>query len=177
MIKFKNDNLKFSGNYRGEVMSNTDPDMLGRIKVKIHGVFNGIATADIPWAIPAFPISRGSGSGFGYFSVPEVGSFVWCFFEQEDVYQPVYFAEAADGVHGLPSERTTNYPSRKVLKTKNGIVIYIDDASGSQEIKVSHPSGSYVMIDSNGKILIHGGDITIDGGAIVIDGTSVSINP
>lgn len=177
MIKFKNDNLKFPGNYRGQVVSNTDPDMLGRIKVEIFGVFTGISSDDIPWAIPALPISSGAGSGFGSFAVPEVGSLVWCFFEKEDVYQPVYFAEAVDRIHGLPSERTTNYPSRKVLKTKNGIVIYIDDTSGSQEVKVSHPSGSYVTIDSDGKILIHGGDITIDGGAIIIDGTSVDINP
>jgi len=175
MISFTKDTLKFNGNYRGKVVSNTDPSSLGRIKVEVFGVFDGIDAEDIPWAVPAFPLSSGAGVGYGSFAVPEVDSHVWCFFESGDIYQPVYFAEAADGVHGLPSERTTNYPSRKVIKTKSGIVIYIDDSD--EEVKVSHPSGTYIEIDQNGKVIIHGGDITIEGGDIVIDGTTVNINP
>lgn len=170
MIKFKKHNLQFLGNYRGIVVSNTDSSMLGRIKVEVYGVFDGIDADDIPWAIPALPISSGAGSGFGSFAVPEVGSLVWCFFEQGSLYQPVYFAEATDGIHGLPAERTTNYPSRKVIKTKNGIAIYIDDSTGSQEIKISHPGGASLTIDDSG-------NITIAGTAIVIEGTTVSINP
>jgi len=161
MINFKRDTLKFSGNYRGKVVSNTDPSSFGRVKVEIFGVFDGIASASIPWAVPAFSLSSGAGVGYGSFTVPEVGSYVWCFFENGDVYQPVYFAEAADGVHGLPSERTTNYPSRKVIKMKSGIVIYIDDSA--EEIEVGHPSGAFLKIDGSGNI--------------IITGTTVSINP
>lgn len=178
MINFKNDSLKFSGNYRGVVLSNTDPNMLGRIKVEVQGVYDGIIAADIPWAIPALSIFSGAGIGYGSFAVPEVGSFVWCFFEHENIYQPVYFAEATDGVHGVPSERTTNYPNRKVLKTKNGIVILVDDTSGSQEIKINHPTGSSIIIDSNGIITIIGSsDIAIQGtGNVNITGATVNIN-
>ena len=150
-----------TGFYRGTVVDNADPDQLGRVKVNIFGVFDGMPTANLPWAIPALPIFSGAGSGFGYSAVPEVGSYVWCFFEAGDLYQPVCFAEAPDGVHGLPTERTTNYPFRKVWKTKNGIVIYIDDTD--KEVKVEHPSGAYVKIDSTGNILI--------------SGTTVSLNP
>lgn len=154
MINFKRDKLKFTGNFRGKVVSNADPSSLGRIKVEIFGVFDDIASANIPWAVPAFPLSSGAGVGYGSFAVPEVGSYVWCFFENGDVYQPVYFAEAADGVHGLPSERTTNYPSRKIIKTKCGTVIYVDDSTGD------------VIIDATG-----------GSGNVVIKGSSVSINP
>jgi len=175
MIEFKSDNLKFPGNYRGKVLDNVDSSQFGRIKVEIFGIFDGIAAADIPWAVPAFPISSGAGSGYGSFSVPEIGTYVWCFFEYGDMYQPVYFAEASDGVHGLPTERTTNYPSRKVLKTKNDIVVYIDDSA--KEIKIVHPEGSYIEITSDGKINVSGGDISVTGEAIVISGTTVHINP
>lgn len=160
MINFISDTLEFYGNYRGKVVSNADPSSFGRIKVEIFGVFDDIAAADIPWAVPAFPLSSGAGIGYGSFAVPEVDSYVWCFFEKGDLYQPVYFAEAADGVHGLPSERTTNYPSRKVMKTKSGIVIYIDDSSG--EIKVDHPSGAYLKIDGSGNITIKGTVVNIN---------------
>lgn len=177
MITFKKDTLKFAGNYRGKVVSNADSSNLGRIKVEIFGVFDGIAAADIPWAVPAFPLSSGAGVGFGSFAVPEVDSYVWCFFESEDHNQPVYFAEATDGVHGLPSERITNYPSRKVFKTKSGVIIYIDDSS--DEIKISQPSGTHLTIDGSGNITLSSvGAITVSGtGAVTISGSSVNINP
>lgn len=154
MIKFEKDTLKFGGMYRGKVLYNYDSSKLGRIKVEVFGVFDGIAASDLPWAIPAKPLFAGAGAGFGCFAVPEVGSYVWCFFESEDYNQPVYFAEATDGVHGLPSERTINYPSRKIIKTKCGTVIYIDD--------------------SNGNVVI---DATEGSGSITIKGISVDINP
>ena len=175
MITFKKDTLKFFGNYRGKVVSNADSSMLGRIKVEVLGVLDGISAVNLPWAVPAFPIFSGAGSNFGSFAVPEVNSYVWCFFERGDVYQPVYFAEAPDGIHGLPSERTTNYPDRKVWKTPNGITVIVDDAD--LEIYVNHPSGTSVVIDTNGKITLTGGDITISGEAVVIEGTTVNINP
>jgi len=169
MIKTKKIKLdKYSGFYRGFVLDNLDPKKLGRIKVNIHGVFDRIPSQHLPWATPAEPIFSGAGLGYGNFNVPEVGSYVFCFFEANDLYQPVYFAEALDGVHGLPVERTTNYPYRKVQKTKNGIVIIIDDSA--KEIYVNHPSGSYLKIDESGNIVINGEGITISG-------TSVDINP
>jgi len=140
MIKLKRDSLKFHGFYRGKVLDNDDPDKLGRIKVEVFSVFDGISASDLPWAVPAFPLFVGSGSDFGNFAVPEVNSHVWVFFEGEDYNQPVYFAEAPDGVFGVPPEAATNYPSRRVMKTKSGIVIYIDDLI--KEIKIDHPEGA-----------------------------------
>lgn len=151
----------YTGFYRGVVLDNNDPSKLGRIKVNIHGVFDGIDSEYLPWSVPAIPIGSGAGIGYGNSSIPEVGSYVFCFFESNDLYQPVYFAEAPDGVHGLPDERKTNYPYRKVFKTKNEIVIIIDDSS--KEIYVNHPSGSFLKIDGSGNI--------------TISGTTVNINP
>ena len=83
--------------------------------------------------------------------------------ENQDITQPVYFAEASDGVRGLPSERTSNYPDRAVIKTKNGIVIYIDDSENSKTIRITHPGGAHINIDN--------------GGNVQIKGTSVHLNP
>jgi len=151
---FKQSTLKFNGMYRGKVLDNIDPDKLGRLKIQVFGVFDKIVVEDIPWAVPAFPLFSGSGSGYGYFVVPEVDSFVWVFFEAGDLYQPVYFAEAPSAVHGIPSEATTNYPYRKILKTKAGVVLMIDDSTGD------------ITIDTTGT-----------SGSVVIKGASVSINP
>jgi len=152
---------RYSGFFRGVVLDNEDPSKLGRIKVCVFGVFDGIGSEYLPWAVPAEPIFSGAGSGYGNFNVPEVDSYVFCFFEANDLYQPVYFASAPDGIHGLPTERITNYPYRKVLKTKSNIVIIVD--SSSKEIQVNHPSGSYLRIDTDGNI--------------TLSGTTVNINP
>lgn len=164
MIEFEKDKTKLDGIYRGQVLDNNDPEKLGRIKVRIFSVLSKkIKVEYIPWAVPAMPLFTGSGNDFGHFAVPEINSFVWCFFEAGDLYQPVYFAEAPTALHGIPVESVINYPNRRVMKTKNGIVIYIDDTSSSREIKVSHPSGAYVLIDNDGNI--------------VVQGTTVHINP
>jgi hypothetical protein len=167
---FKQDTFQYDGFYRGLVVSNTDSSQLGRVKIRVYGVFgSNIPSDQLPWAVPAHSIFTGAGSGHGYFAVPEVNSEVFVFFEAGDMYQPVYFAEAPNGVKGLPTERTANYPFRKIWKTKNGVVIYIDDSS--KEIKMTHPTGTTVTVDATG-------NITLESiGNITIKGTTVSSNP
>ena len=177
-MDFKKDDFKFPGLYRGLVLDNDDPDKLGRIKVKIFTVFSSeIPATYLPWAVPAFPLFTGSGNGFGSFAVPEINSHVFVMFEAQDFNQPVYFAEAPTASLGIPTESATNYPSRRVLKTKNGIVFYIDDSN--KEIKVTHPTGAFIQIDSSGNINISSsGDVSVESsGDVDISGATVNINP
>jgi len=183
----------YSGIYRGKVLATdaSETDNLGRIKCEVYPMLissdltngsaaqltadgfktEGISITDLPWAVPAMSLFAGAGVGYGSFSVPEVGSFVWVFFEAGDIYQPVYFAEAQTKLSGIPSEVSTNYPSTKVWKSKNGIVITINDNKGTEDIKVLHPTGSYIQIDSSGNVNV------VSSGNINISGTIVNINP
>lgn len=163
---FSKENFEYPSIYRGEVLSNTDPDKLGRLKVRVFGIFSSeIATDKLPWAVPAYPIFTGSGVGYGSFAVPEVGSHVFVFFEMGDVYQPVYFLEAPDAVHNLSlPERTTSYPYRKIHKTKNGVTIYVDDLT--KVVRLTHPSTKYLEMDGSGNITIVGAQVTITGDRI-----------
>lgn len=190
----KKSSWRVSGFHRGIVKDNADPEQQGRVRVCIPVLFEDIATQYLPWAAPAMPFSfgGGAGSGHGSFCVPEVDSTVWCFFEGDDYNQPVYFAAAPDGTHGLPTERTINYPDRRVVKTANGIVIYVDDED--DEIKVIHPTGKYVEMDGGGNVVVDGanvsitasGTITINAsgtitvsadGVLTLEGSTVNINP
>jgi len=202
--------LKYNGIYRGKVLATdvSESDNVGRLKVEVYSMLVGedtardlaktgtsivgIATADLPWAKPAYPIFSGSGSGFGFFAVPEVDSFVFIFFEDGDIYQPVYFAEAPTATLGIPSSSQTNYPNRRVLKTKTGLEVIFDDQDES--IKINHPTGSLITMDSDGSISITGngevnvtggGDVNITGssdidiegnGVVTISGSTVEIN-
>jgi len=46
------------------------------------------------------------------------------------------------------------YPYNKVLETHSGIVIELDDTSGSERIHIYHPSNSYIEINSVGDMVI-----------------------
>ena len=51
----------------------------------------------LPDAEPASPIFGGSNDGKGMFSYPNIGSVVWCFFQNGDQNYPVYFAACQGG--------------------------------------------------------------------------------
>ncbi|MHA1690370.1 MAG: hypothetical protein ACTSU7_01905 [Candidatus Heimdallarchaeaceae archaeon] len=181
---------KYTGIYRAKVLATDvlEEEHLGRIKVEVYPMLigidsardfpgiDGIATDQLPWAVPAMPLSSGAGEeseatgGFGSFIVPEVGSFVWVFFEAGDVYQPVYFAEAQTAEAGLPIERLTNYPYTKVWRTSGGIVITINDSEGNEEIKVLHPKGTTLRIDSSGNL-----NVTCAGTTTVISTDNLAV--
>ena len=157
-----NENLKFTGMYRAKVLDNLDPEMLGRIRAEIYPMLIGINTAQgldgidgieteqLPWAVPAMPLSSGAGVGVGSFAVPTVGSFVFVFFEEGDINQPVYFAEAQTKTYGLPSSRLTNYPNRKVIETSSGAKIIIDDSTG------------HVIITGAGDVVVQGTNVRLN---------------
>jgi hypothetical protein len=193
------DNFKYYGMYRAKVLGTDvlEDDKIGRLKLEIYPMLissdtngsairlkaegnniDGIALADLPWAAPAMNLFIGSGDGFGNFAMPSVGSFVWTFFEGGDIYQPVYFAEATTKTLGLPVERLTNYPTRKVLKTENGIVIEIDDTLDSEEIKITHPAGTIIQVDSTGNISITSAGTTniVSSGNLSVTAPRIDLN-
>jgi hypothetical protein len=150
---FQKNSEKYNGIYRGKVLDNLDPLMYGRCKIQIYPMFSEIViTTDLPWVVPAMSLFVGAGDNTGSFNIPDINSFVFCFFEEGDIYQPVYFAEAQTAGKGLPVNRITNYPNRRIIRTKNGIEFYIDDTS--KEIKLTHPTGTVITITTEGKINI-----------------------
>jgi len=165
---------KFAGHYRATVIDNADPYFLGRVKVRVYPMFNGMAEGGLPWATPALPMFTGAGSGFGNFVVPEVGSEVFVFFENQDPYQPVIFAEAQTRTMGLPADRKTDaepesYPFIKVKRTKNSIQIkindYLDEEVDNRDIRVDHPSGSWVEFYPDGRVTLH--TTTVEGKILI----------
>jgi len=152
-----------NGFYRGVVVDTADPKKKGRVRVRVFAVMEELTDTDkdsIPWAVPAQGLtSGGAGIGFGVFSVPQVDSFVFVFFEAGDPFQPVYFAEATDGVHGQPTFKDTNYPDRRGFRLKNGVEFFVDEVNDL--IKLTHPSGTEVTIDESGKVAIKSTQVEI----------------
>lgn len=147
--------LRYNGMYRGLVVDTADPYQLGRIRVKAFPMFVGIETEQLPWATPAMPLFTGAGPGFSAFAVPHLQTFVFIFFENGDPYQPVYFAEAQTGTHGLPLFAYDGYPFSKVLQSKEGIICQILDKDGEEKVLVIHPKGSYFYMDKDGNVTMY----------------------
>lgn len=160
---------EFNGIYRGKVVDNNDPDMLGRIKVQVYPMLADIEAAGLPWAVPAPSLFVGAGESMGCFAVPANDTHVFIFFESGDMYQPVYFAEAPTRTLGLPTSRVINYPTRKVWRSVSKITMILDDTDYTT--KIVHPTGTTVLIDQNGKVIINSVD------DVIITGATVQINP
>jgi len=166
---FKLHDGKFYGLYRATVLDNVDPLQAGRIKAEVIPYFVGIASTLLPWAVPKNPMFSGAGTGSGSFTVPDIGSKVWVFFENGDMYQPVYDGEAPDLVNGLPSFRTTNYPNRRGWKTSSGITFYVDDTA--ETLNILHPTGTAVTVSADGSVTVN------SVATVTIQGLQVQINP
>lgn len=143
---------KFPGLYRGTVVDNKDPLGAGRIRVRVLAIYDGVRDEHLPWSQYADPF-MGGGDDVGGLFVPDVGARVWVFFENADFMTPVYFAGAPAKPH-FPSEKSNGeYPFNRVLKTKAGHVIEIDDSPGEERIKITHKSGTYDLIDKDGNVV------------------------
>lgn len=75
---------QFWGKYRGIVVDNEDPTMLGRLQISAPQVLGDVLTA---WAMPCVPYA---GLQVGFCMVPPIGAAVWVEFEGGDLDYPIW---------------------------------------------------------------------------------------
>jgi len=129
---------RYYGKYRGQVTDNNDPNNLGRVKAKVPRLLNDEETG---WALPAF--IYGGASDQGLFAVPDVGAGVWIEFEEGDLSKPIWSGTWFT-TGDIPESAK---PGKKVLKTKSGHKLVLDDDGASLEITDSN--GNTVAMDSS----------------------------
>ncbi|MFT3770703.1 MAG: phage baseplate assembly protein V [Minicystis sp.] len=137
---------RYYGKYKG-IVTEVEVGGRGRIKAKVPGVLHDQTS---PWCDPCVPYA---GPGLGFAFLPEVGSGVWIEFEEGDINHPIWSGcYWRDGE--LPAEAA---PAKKVLRTKAGHQIVIDDDGRS--ITITDPSENTVTLDSSGITLKRGGSV------------------
>jgi len=150
---------RYFGKYRGQVTDNNDPDNLGRLKAKVPRV---LGDEESGWALPAF--CYGGASEQGFFAVPDIGAGVWIEFEGGDLSYPIW--SGTWYTSGAIPESAQ--PPQKVLKTKSGHKIVLDDDQGSLTITDSNDNS--IAMD-NQSIRITAGGAT----QIVIDAQQIQL--
>jgi hypothetical protein len=68
----------------GVVEDNKDPKRIGRCKIRVLNIFDGIPVQDIPWAKPKKDLAG------NVFSVPDKGKVVTVIFSDGSIYKPEY---------------------------------------------------------------------------------------
>jgi uncharacterized protein involved in type VI secretion and phage assembly len=74
------------GKYRGIVVSNNDPNHLGRLTLQVPRVFGDKVVTG--WALPCVPY--GGGRNQGFLCIPEQHDRVWVEFEEGDPARPIW---------------------------------------------------------------------------------------
>jgi uncharacterized protein involved in type VI secretion and phage assembly len=132
-----------------------------------------------------------AGNGYGMFFVPEVGDEVVVAFAHGDMRLPIIIGGVFNGKDRPPTHRDDS-TDQKLIRTKGGHQILLDDTDGQHAIKIITSGGHTVDLDDAGhavKVTTSGGQ-TIDlddgggtikvstsgGSSVTLDGTGVTIS-
>jgi phage baseplate assembly protein V len=163
---------KFYGVVVGVVSKNDDPDKLGRVKLNFPWFDGGHTETD--WCRMA-QLYAGGATGapgpYGAVFVPEVGDEVLVAFDQGDMGTPYVLGGLYNGQDKPPVERSAS-KDVKMLRTKAGHVITLDDTGGKRRVKIETAAGQSIDLDDTaGKITVKNGK----GAELVLDGPNVTI--
>lgn len=183
IVKDKND--RFHGFYRAIVVDNDDPTKSGRVKVRVLPMFYGATDDALPWAILADTSMGGYANVGGsniplvgahvwvffeagdhrypvvFAGAPAIEDGIPDLPSGEDLVSNIN-SKAKKGVSGATSTwnepdsaYAAEYPQNKVFRTKNGLVIEMDDTGGNVRLHFYHPSGSREEINNDGARVEH----------------------
>lgn len=168
---------------QGKVVSIDDPDLKGKIKVKILPELQDVIDSDLPWAIPFTSFQGGTTLTN---DLPEVDSIVRILVRKDwkrFYYLGNYFFEAkfnfSDIISVLaPTGSDTTYKNLIFRLYEDGGIRFHNNNSGDDGF-VSK-SGSYSIFKSNGDVVTHTGatnKIVTEGGTVEISSnTSLKIS-
>ena len=160
---------RYYGKYRGIVESNEDGKHMGRLQVKVPSIMGDKV---IGWAMPCFPY--GGGKDRGQYMVPEKDDGVWVEFEAGNLSYPIWSGvwhakdETPKGIDG-----NDPVPDVKVLKSKAGHIIQMDDTSDKENITIKDGKNKHVIVlDKKGIKMTDGVN---SGQEIVLDGSGIIV--
>ena len=141
-------NSRFYGVTVGEVTNNQDPDKIGRVKVMIHDKFDEFET---DWARIA---SLYSGNERGFFILPEVGDEVLVTFRNGDMREPYVIGTLWNKKEMPPEDNSDGKNNIKVLHSRKGHQITIDDNDEGGFIEIKTENGTSILLDNKDKGII-----------------------
>ncbi|MEI7770101.1 MAG: phage baseplate assembly protein V [Chloroflexales bacterium] len=156
---------RFFGKYRGFVVDNADPEHLGRLTLQVPSVLG--ASVVTGWALPCLPYGGAANQGFLF--IPEEKAGVWVEFEEGDLEFPIWtgtFWSKPSGDSELPKPNQADGkeasdvqdpPTRKIIKTKKGHTIQLEDVNGDEMIIIYEGVHKHIItLDTSGITITEG---------------------
>lgn len=135
---------RFYGVVIGLVEDVDDPDHEGRVKVKYPWFDEGTVS---DWCRVR---QLYAGNGYGTFFVPEKGDEVLVAFVHGDMDEPIVLGGLYNGQDKPPTYRDGSSKDEKVIRTKGGHQITLDDSDSAKKIAIETDGGhSFVLDDQN----------------------------
>jgi len=96
----------------GKVVDNKDPNKIGRVRVRVYGVYSDkIPDSDLPWALPE---QNFSGSLLGSMIVPPKDAILNVRFSNGNIYEPIYTSKIVNKGK-TPSDANKSYPDTLIF--------------------------------------------------------------
>jgi len=162
------------GKYRGTVVSNIDPEGIGRLQVAI--VHDGGTVPLSSYATPCLPMT---GVEQGILAIPTTGSGVWIEFEEGDIDRPIWVGGFYGSRLDVPKTSMFTQPplGQITLATLTGAGIHISD---NPAIGIVIKTGTaVVMINTQGILISNGAGATITmiGKIIDLNQAALTVGP
>jgi len=142
----------FAAGYLAEVISLDDPDNRSRVQIRVFN-FDGADGHDGPvWARVACPFA---GDNRGAFLLPDVGDEVFVLFVNGDPRVPIVVGGLWNGSAAPPETISGGQNRRKVIRSRNGVKITMDDQDGQEQFIAETPGGQKITLkDGPGAVWI-----------------------
>ncbi len=160
---------KIFGVVMGIVSNNQDPDNMGRVRVKFPWLSDDHESW---WARIAMPMA---GPKRGTYFLPEVEDEVLVAFEHGDVRFPYVIGSLWNGKDSPPETNGDGKNNRRLIHSRSGHLIRLDDTDGDEKIEIIDKSGgnsitikssdNSIAMTCTGKMTLHasqGIEITSD---------------
>lgn len=165
---------RWYGVFPALVVDLRDPDNQGRVKVSLPWAKDLGGGAYQAWARLATMMG---GSNRGSWFVPDANDEVLVAFEGGDPRRPYVLGGLWNGSDTPPASMDgAGNNNKKVLKSRNGVTITLDDTSGSESLTLETPGGQKVTLkDGPGSIELvdsNGNSIKLDSSGITLTASS-----
>ncbi|HWZ74727.1 MAG TPA: phage baseplate assembly protein V [Casimicrobiaceae bacterium] len=173
-----------NGVYPAIVVDNVDPANSGRVKVRLPQVLVAGESGHEVWARMATLMA---GANRGTWFIPEVNDEVLIAFEQSDPNRP-YVLGGLWNTANPPPEKMDLNNNKKLVRSRNGVQITLDDQGGRESITIETPGGqkltledgpgAVVLTDSNGNsVELKTNGITVNAASnVILNASAVEVN-
>jgi uncharacterized protein involved in type VI secretion and phage assembly len=173
------DEGRWYGVYPALVSDIKDPDGQGRVKVKLPWAPDADGGAYEAWARLATTMA---GKGRGTWFVPDANDEVLVAFEGGDPRRPYVIGALWNGTDSTPETMDgggNNY--KKVIKSRNGVKITLDDQDGQESLKLETPGGQKLTLkDGPGSVQIedsNGNSVKLESSGVTVTASAkVTVN-